>query len=182
MSRTMGVKVAGMAAMVVWMMAASVACADGLTTLEKGDWGPWAKPVTLLVNSAGEWKEKMAKLADEGALAVVPGPDAPADVDWSKECVVLVASGDNGYQPELQLTSVGLGNLKLAAGYTGPAENQGGGASPYHLAKLNKRTWLRSMDVVGPDAASALPLVGPDSDVTSPAQLTTWGSLKASYR
>ena len=183
MSDPHGVRTAGLAAMIVGLMAASVACADGLgfVTLEKASYGPYGMPIVLLVNSAGEWNQAMAKLANDGALAIVPGPDAPADIDWSKECVVLVATGSTGYEPSISLTTLGQGNLKLAADYT-PAPNSGGEDLPYHLAKLNKHLWLQSILAVGQDALSALPLTGPIFDLTSPVQSVTWGGLKASYR
>src|SRR5262245_44659474 len=101
MSRTM--KSALMAWVMAATMTASVACADGIGPLEKSDYGPYSKPVTLCVNSRGEWYEAMRNLAADGALGIVPGPDAPEGVDWSKECVIVVASGDNGYQPDMVL-------------------------------------------------------------------------------
>lgn len=173
---------AAVAMMMVMAGAASAQGGGGLTTLEQAEYGPYGAPVSLLVNSPGEWKVAMKKLEDAGALAVVPGPDVPLGVDWSKECVVLVASGSNGYDPHLVLTPVGNGNVKLSAGYTQPAGNSGGEALPYHLAKVNKRVWLKSMTVVGSEAVNALPLSGPDMDPSTPAGLMSWGGLKAQYR
>src|SRR5689334_11212454 len=153
----------------------------GLTVLEKSDYGPYGAPITLLVNSADEWKHAMEQLEAAGALAVVPGPDAPTGVDWENECVVLVASGTNGSEPNLLLIPIGGGEVKLDADYSIPSANSGGEALPYQLAKVNKRTWLSSRTVVGAKAPNALPLSGPDFDPTSPAGALSWGRLKALY-
>src|SRR5689334_21669003 len=148
MARTMeAVRKAGMAAVAMVMMA-SMASAQGggdLVPLEKSDYGPYGAPLSVLVNSAGEWKAAMKKLEDAGALAVVPGPDAPTNVDWNKECVVLVASGTNGSEPNLKLTPVGNGNVKLDPDYSTSSPQSGGEALPYQMVKLNKRVWLKTM-------------------------------------
>ena len=69
-----------------------------------------------------------------------------------------------------------------APDYSTSNPNSGGEALPYQMVKLNKRVWLKTMTVVGPEAMSALPLSGPDYDPSTPAGATSWGSLKAQYR
>ena len=160
-------------------MLAGAVWSDGLVPLENPADGPYGKPTFMVANSANEWNEQMRKLEANGSLAIVPGPEAPQDVDWSRECVVLIAAGRSGYDVSLTLTARGTGRVELAASYT-PLVQDGGESLPYYLGKMEKHAWLPTQLWEGADVVTALPLSGVDSAV--PAGLPSWGAVKALYR
>ena len=90
------------------MVAASCAGADEMVTLEKASYGPYGAQALVVANSPGAWRQQMKALEVAGALAVLPAPEPPTDVDWGHEVVVLVAAGTTGY--EVALSSSHLGN------------------------------------------------------------------------
>ena len=147
-----------------------------LVTLEKGDFSPYGQSL-LIVNSAGEWREAMKKLERDGILFVVPGPDAPEGVDWSRECVAMFSPAASGYDVELTLIKGKNGRAMLYPVYSPLNWSE---ALPYHLVRMNKHTWLPTQLWEGLDATTALPMFGKDAPLPDPAD--TWGFVKAAYR
>lgn len=147
-----------------------------LVTLEKGDFSPYGQSL-LIVNSAGEWRSMMKRLEKDGVLYVVPGPEAPVDVDWTRQCVAMFSPAASGYDVELTLIQGKKGEMELYPVYT---PLNWGEALPYHLVKMNKHTWLPTQLWVGAAALTALPLLGLDTPV--PAGPESWGAVKATYR
>ena len=180
MSRMNGVKAASMGLMVATVMGAlaGAAKADVLVTLEKGQYGPYSGQLVMVANSASDWNSMMRKLERDNMLSVVPGPDAPAGVDWNNEVVVLVAAGATAYDVQMTLTPHGNGVEDLGALYT-PGDGSGE-SLPYHLAKLGKHPWLQTQLWEGSAAGSVLPMSG--SDNPTPVRSMSWGALKADYR
>ena len=152
---------------------------DELVTIEKALYGPYGRQTFLVANGPGEWKKMMRQLEASGGLAVVPAPDAP-QIDWSRFCVVLIASGQTGYDVSLQLHPHGLGNVKLDPEYVSLGGQDGGEFLPYQLAKLEKHPWLPTQLWEGADVDSALPLSGSDTPLAAVAQ--SWGAVKSTYR
>jgi hypothetical protein len=147
-----------------------------LVTLERGDFSPYGQSL-LIVNSAGEWRAAMKKLELDGVLFVVPGPDPPVDVDWSRECVAMFSPAFSGYDVTLTLTKGKKGRAVLCPTYTPLNWAE---ALPYHLARMKKHTWLQTQLWEGLDATTALPMFGLDASLPDAAD--TWGSVKAIYR
>lgn len=160
------------------VVAASGAAADDCVTLEKAAYGPYGAQALVVANSPGAWRQQMKALEDAGALAVLPAPEPPADVDWNNEVVVLVAAGSTGYDVSLTASKMGNGRTKVDAAYA-PLGNDGGESLPYHLVKLPKTAYLQDRVATGMTVSSQLPMVG---DAPTPVGGTTWGALKANYR
>jgi hypothetical protein len=169
----------GLAVVAGMLMMTSAASSDELVTMEKASYGPYGKQTFMVANSAGEWKQMMRKLEADGGLAVVPAPEPPA-IDWSRYCVVLLAAGSTGYDVSLQLNPHGQGNVKLDPVYVPLAGQDGGESLPYYLGMMEKHAWLPTQLWEDADVASALPLTGSDTSLAT--VLTSWGSIKASYR
>jgi hypothetical protein len=171
-------------------------------TLEMRRNGPWAKPVLLYVASAEQWNEAMQKLAAEGALMVLPAPQAPEGVAWEREAVLLVALG-----PQMQLgVSLAVQQVKSwqrrllldVDVNTGSSSMTRSVYSPYHLVCVAQRPWTRGNGRLGPnapeveasyhyycdeDGAAAVGSTTAPQQTDGPAErAVSWGGVKDLYR
>ncbi len=65
-------------------------------TVDRSSEGPWMEACAELFTSEEAWNEAMSGMAARGALAILPGPEAPSGVDWKHESVALVTLGELG--------------------------------------------------------------------------------------
>jgi len=158
--------------------AKSAAC----RTVETYSLSAWVVPATVVLHSAGAWKQWNKEMAENG-LAVAEEA-VPANVDWNKEAVVVVALGELSEARHLKLAS----SRREANGVhlTVALESGSGGNAPALVLAMSKNS---AQNLVVSCDAVALPEVRtyPESQLAGGAGdpstvLMSWGSLKAEYR
>jgi hypothetical protein len=147
--------------------------------------GAWTSPCAVVLHSAGEWaawnQEMVARGMAVGAEAV------PANVDWSREAVLVVSLGLN---PDARMSldvagadhRAGRTDLQLSVSY------DRGGSAPCVVVAMDKNL---AGAVTLPDGASmglpqtaqqyaAAPVLAANAASTGVA--ATWGEMKDAYR
>jgi hypothetical protein len=149
--------------------------------------GAWMAPSAIILKSAQDWTEWNDAMVEAGRS--VSSVKAPADIDWTKEAVLVVSLGQSQQNASLNLKSVrriGLRteiDMELTWG--------AGGTSPCHVVALDKRmvknVVLRNAAAAG--LAAQVPAYMPNAAVaqadamaTPVAMVATWGELKDAYR
>ncbi len=112
------------------------------STLELGDYGPWAKPVVLYARSPEEWDRAVKRLLREGALWILPAPTAPEGVDWAQNGILLVALGRRSHPGyDLRIDDVRLldDELRVHVHISVPSGLAKGKLNfPYHMVLTEK--------------------------------------------
>lgn len=152
-------------------------------TVENYTMSAWMAPVAMVLHSAAQWEKWNERMAEEG-LAVA-AEALPANVDWSKEAVLVLALGELSDARRMSLTGVTSGlngtrlNLKVEAGH--------GGRTPALVLAMSKsaagRLSLASNTMGLPECRtySETNLAG-DAMGEPVAVATSWGAMKAEYR
>lgn len=191
-ARTMNPKAVVAAAMMMAVVAAGTASAAHLAghpvqtrTLMNLYQGAWTSPVAVVLKSANDWTNWNRDMVNRG-MAVAAEPD-PANVDWSREAVLVVSLG---LMPDARLS------LDLASANRMGATTQvelslanAGGSSPALVLAMD-RSLAGSVQLVN-GAALGLPTTVPDYTSVAPLATSgagsgpvavTWGELKGAYR
>ncbi len=152
-------------------------------TVENYAMSAWMAPVAMVLHSAAQWEKWNERMAEEG-LAVAPEA-LPANVDWAKEAVLVLALGELSDARRMSLTGVTSGlngtrlSLKVEAGH--------GGRTPALVLAISKSAAGRltlASDTMGlPECRtySETNLAG-DAMGAPVAVATSWGAMKAEYR
>ncbi len=152
-------------------------------TVENYSMSAWVAPVAMVLHSAAQWEKWNERMAEEG-LAVA-AEAMPAGVDWSKECVLVLALGELPEARHLSLTGVTRGlsgtrlNLTVEAGR--------GGRAPALVLAMPKSAASRltlASDTMGlPECRTYSEASLAGNAIGEPvAVATSWGAMKAEYR
>jgi len=152
-------------------------------TVENYTMSAWIAPAVMVLQSKAAWNNWNEQMAAEG-LAVA-AEAAPANVDWAKESVIVVALGElsGPYAVSLKGAKRTLSGVQVSLGI----ESGHGGTSPALVLAMPKSA-SRNLTLISD--AMALPemrtypeanLAGDGNDGPVAAG-TSWGALKAEYR
>ena len=152
-------------------------------TVETYAMSAWMAPVAMVLHSAGQWEKWNEQMADAGMA--VAAEALPEGVDWSKECVLVLALGELSEATSLSLTGVtrGLSGTRLSL----TVEAGHGGRTPALVLAMPKSAAAHltlSCNTKGlPECRtySAASVAG-DAIGDPVAVATSWGAMKADYR